>query len=701
MQRLSALLAGSLISIAILSGVLTGQQSPQSSAVVPRLVNYSGKAIDVQGKVITGAAGITFSIYSEETGGAPLWLETQNVQIDSKGNYAVQLGATKSDGLPLELFTQGGARWLGVRVNGAEEQARVLLLSVPYALKAADAETVGGLPASAFMLAGPVNMAAPMASNSAPASPLVSPPASAVTTSGGTVGALPLWTTGTNIQSSVVMQTGIGTTAKIGINTSTPTSTLDVKGATTVRGALILPATGTASAAAGKNSQPEKLSASVFNSSTGTPVTQTFQWQTEPVANNTASANGALHLLYASGTNTPAETGLNIAKNGQITFAPNQSFAGLSGVVSSVGLSVPSDFTIKGSPVTGSGSLALNWTVPPDSADTANAIVKRDANGSFSAGPISSSTATTSTPALEGTDNSPTWGTAGVFGSTANSMGVVGVALGPEGTAVETIFGVFGANDGSVLGAGVYGRMGLPSNTGGYWAGHGAGVWGDGGDLSENYGVLGTADAYPAGIFLNNASTFYALYAQNNSAGGSPFAAFNGSNKGCWIDSSGDINCTGSKNAVVPIDGGRRRVAMAAIESPKNWFEDFGSDRLFDGAAVVNLEWEFAQTVNAGVEYHVFLTPNGDCKGLYVSRKRSDSFEVRELGGGVSNVSFDYRIVALRKNYENVRLADHTHDIGPMPMPRRASPLRLEVNRIPPRSQAASAHPIVNTTAKK
>ena len=29
----------------------------------------------------------------------------------------------------------------------------MLLLSVPYALKAADAETVGGLPASAFVLA--------------------------------------------------------------------------------------------------------------------------------------------------------------------------------------------------------------------------------------------------------------------------------------------------------------------------------------------------------------------------------------------------------------------------------------------------------------------------------------------------------------------------------------------------------------------
>lgn len=39
--------------------------------------------------------------------------------------------------------------------EGQAEQPRVSLLSVPYALRAADAQTVGGLPASAFVLAAP------------------------------------------------------------------------------------------------------------------------------------------------------------------------------------------------------------------------------------------------------------------------------------------------------------------------------------------------------------------------------------------------------------------------------------------------------------------------------------------------------------------------------------------------------------------
>ena len=60
----------------------------QSNAVgvVPRLVNYCGKAVDAQGKTLTGVAGVTFAIDIEkdQTDGAPLWLETQNVQADAR-----------------------------------------------------------------------------------------------------------------------------------------------------------------------------------------------------------------------------------------------------------------------------------------------------------------------------------------------------------------------------------------------------------------------------------------------------------------------------------------------------------------------------------------------------------------------------------------------------------------------------------------
>jgi hypothetical protein len=83
------------------------------------------------------------------------------------------------------------------------------------------------------------------------------------------------------------------------------------------------------------------------------------------------------------------------------------------------------------------------------------------------------------------------------------------------------------------------------------------------------------------------------------------------------------------------------------------------------GVATVRLDPKFTQTINTKLEYHVFLTPKGDCKGLYVHQETPTSFEVRELGGGNSNVRFDYRITALRKNYEKVRFADHSREFSP------------------------------------
>jgi len=87
---------------------------------------------------------------------------------------------------------------------------------------------------------------------------------------------------------------------------------------------------------------------------------------------------------------------------------------------------------------------------------------------------------------------------------------------------------------------------------------------------------------------------------------------------------------------------------------------------LVNGSAVVALDPTFIQTVNSEQDYKVFPVPNGDCKGLYVANKTATSFEVRELGGGASSVSFDYRITALRKNYENVRFEDRTKDMDSM-----------------------------------
>src|SRR5215467_10954864 len=46
----------------------------------------------------------------------------------------------------------GEGRWLAVEIGSELEQWRALQVAVPYAMKAADAETLGGVPLSAFVL---------------------------------------------------------------------------------------------------------------------------------------------------------------------------------------------------------------------------------------------------------------------------------------------------------------------------------------------------------------------------------------------------------------------------------------------------------------------------------------------------------------------------------------------------------------------
>ena len=83
-----------------------------TNVVVPTLVSFSGVLTGSNGRPLTSITGVTFALYAEQEGGAPLWLETQNVQPDKNGNYSVMLGSTTSQGLPASVFVSGQARWL-------------------------------------------------------------------------------------------------------------------------------------------------------------------------------------------------------------------------------------------------------------------------------------------------------------------------------------------------------------------------------------------------------------------------------------------------------------------------------------------------------------------------------------------------------------------------------------------------------------
>ena len=94
---------------------------------------------------------ITFRLFAASSGGSALWQETQTVAAEN-GKFSALIGGVSANGVPAYWFAGNQARWLEVQVGAEPPQKRVQLASVPYALKAANAETLGGKPLSAFVL---------------------------------------------------------------------------------------------------------------------------------------------------------------------------------------------------------------------------------------------------------------------------------------------------------------------------------------------------------------------------------------------------------------------------------------------------------------------------------------------------------------------------------------------------------------------
>ena len=184
--------------------------------------------------------------------------------------------------------------------------------------------------------------------------------------------------------------------------------------------------------------------------------------------------------------------------------------------------------------------------------------------------------------------------------------------------------------------------------------------------------VSGFLDAFngdATALYAFNSSTVPnhpALYVENDDATNAGDLAldiqgpsFSGE---CSVDVSGNLFCTGTLGAAVN-GPGKKKIGLYTMQSSEDWIEDFGSGSLVGGVATIPLESRFAKTISGQANYHVFLTPAGDCDGLYIANRTATSFEVRELKSGNSSVQFDYRIVAHRKGFDSARLPDVTGKI--------------------------------------
>jgi trimeric autotransporter adhesin len=395
--RIGCVLVGFLSLVLSLAAQTSG--SSPASAPVPPLVNFNGMVADTSGKSLGSMVGITFSLYKDQQGGAPLWTETQNVQPDKGGYYSVMMGSTTSQGLPTALFASGEARWLGVQVQGQAEQPRVLLMSVPYALKALDAETVGGRPASSFLLA-------PTALGSSAKDEL--PPGTI--TGSGTADFVPVFTGTTTIGNSKIFQSVAG---HIGINTTTPAAALDVKGKGDVRDTLTLFPKGTHPALSVHDSALSVSNTGVVTFAAG----QTFP---------------------GTGTVTSVGSGSGLT-GGPITTSGSLSIA-TSGVTNAM-LANPSLTVTAGTDLTGGGSVALGSsttlnldTTKVPQLNGANTFTgNQTVNGNLSA-----------TGALSGSSYQ-IGSNLFAFGSYANANAFLGFAGNASTTGVENTASGYGA----------------------------------------------------------------------------------------------------------------------------------------------------------------------------------------------------------------------------------------------------------------
>lgn len=673
-------------------------------AAVPHLINYQGKLMDSSGNPVPDDTySITFGIYDAATGGSKLWEETQSVAV-ATGVFGVLLPID----LPFDVDY-----WLE-RAVGGETIGRIRMVSVGYSyraenadaaslaadiadgvvttvkiaadavtsakildgtiqqsdlsftpsgdghsLDAADGSPVDALyvdnegeigigttsPAQKLDVAGTAQMTGFRMSTGAADGYVLTADASGVGTwqasgTGTGTGDITAVVAGNGLTGvnepgpgEATLHVGAGTGVAVSADAVSLTSSyvdgsahdarfVNEGQASSVDGSMITNGT---IASADIGSSYDLLTSSEGSGLTGGGSTSLH---THSNINNVVgdlSASGHIHGGSMSATGTVEANVVQTGTVGWIKTGSPTSTYGIGDVAADDDL-VADDDVIAGDAVT-AGGVATAFRFYAANAGDNNAItVKNQAN---------------TYPTIWGENLGS--GT-GVYGKTASGAAIYGDNLGGGA-------GVYGT---SVTGIGVRGLGNVKVDNAGYIAPavfaknshyEGIGIVGLGANTSSYQYMDG------AGVVGSGATGVFGY--TTTSGGVGVYGKHDGSGYGVYF--SGQFGGSGTKSAIVRVSEGP--VALYCQESPECWFEDFGSDQLVNGAIHIELDPVFLQTVTIDDQnpMKVFIQLTAECSGVYVTKGQT-GFDVRELNGGASSATFDYRVVAKRKGYEDRRL---------------------------------------------
>ncbi len=637
--------AGTILCILLVAGfALAGQigtvTAKTDAIAAPALINYQGYLTDAAGAPINGNRVMDFSIFNVATGGTAVWgPENWGTVTVTKGVFNVILGTTT----PITTLPDGPDCYLEISVAGVTIAPRVQLVSSPYAMKSNDADKTDGEHAAAFehltskgaasgyaglngsakLALGTIDQGGASSAQVLTWSGSAWAPAtvSAGVTGSGTTGYLPRWTGSSSLGNSSVQDDASG---HIGVGAAYNTY-YGVYGYNN---------------ASGSTSYAGIYGYGYYNGVYG----YCYAYSTYGVLG--AYNNGYPTAVYGYSGSYYGVYGYTGGSSYSAVYGYGYYYGvtGYSSAYSSYGQLGSYNY---GYPTGVYGYSGSYYGVYGYSGSASYPAVY---GYGYYFGVTGYSSAVGAYGTLGKYSSTPYCGVYGYTGSGSGTSycGVYGYGpyVGTMGySSSYSCYGVLGWGAYSPY-SGVYGYTSSGSGNsycGVYGYGPYVGVMG----YSSSYGTYGILGAYnngyPAGVYGYGAS-YYGMYGYNSS----------GYYAGIAYSSYGIIS-NGTKSCVIATSEGNR--AMYCPEAPQVLFEDVGSSHLVNGSVRIQLDPLLLQAVviDANHPLRVFTTLTGDCNGVYVTTGKT-YFEVLELNNGKSNATFDWRIVASRKGFEDKRL---------------------------------------------